>query len=71
MDDKRLFTPGPLTTSEGVKRAMLRDIGSRETEAGSGARFAGACWRSRRRGEAVTNAWMQGSGTFNRARFRA
>jgi 2-aminoethylphosphonate-pyruvate transaminase len=30
--DKRLFTPGPLTTSAGVKRAMLRDLGSRDAE---------------------------------------
>jgi len=27
---KLLFTPGPLTTHESVKRAMLRDLGSRE-----------------------------------------
>jgi 2-aminoethylphosphonate-pyruvate transaminase len=27
-----LFTPGPLTTSAGVKRAMLRDVGSRDRE---------------------------------------
>jgi 2-aminoethylphosphonate-pyruvate transaminase len=27
-----LFTPGPLTTSETVKRAMLRDLGSRDDE---------------------------------------
>lgn len=31
MADKRLFTPGPLTTSERVKRAMLRDLGSRDS----------------------------------------
>jgi 2-aminoethylphosphonate-pyruvate transaminase len=30
MADKRLFTPGPLTTSERVKKAMLRDLGSRD-----------------------------------------
>ena len=30
--DARLFTPGPLTTSESVKRAMLRDLGSRDDE---------------------------------------
>ncbi len=30
--DKLLFTPGPLTTSLTVKRAMLRDIGSRDFE---------------------------------------
>ena len=30
--DKALFTPGPLTTSRTVKQAMLRDLGSRDTE---------------------------------------
>ncbi|TFH24200.1 MAG: 2-aminoethylphosphonate--pyruvate transaminase [Myxococcales bacterium] len=30
--DKRLFTPGPLTTSPTVKAAMLRDLGSRDDE---------------------------------------
>jgi 2-aminoethylphosphonate-pyruvate transaminase len=30
--DKRLFTPGPLTTSRTVKEAMLRDLGSRDEE---------------------------------------
>ncbi|MGA7193579.1 MAG: 2-aminoethylphosphonate--pyruvate transaminase [Anaerolineales bacterium] len=30
--DKALFTPGPLTTSATVKQAMLRDLGSRDTE---------------------------------------
>ena len=29
--EKLLFTPGPLTTSEPVKQAMLRDLGSRDT----------------------------------------
>jgi 2-aminoethylphosphonate-pyruvate transaminase len=29
---KLLFTPGPLTTSESVKQAMLRDLGSRDAE---------------------------------------
>ena len=28
--DKILFTPGPLTTSQSVKHAMLRDLGSRD-----------------------------------------
>jgi len=28
--DKRLFTPGPLTTSASVKQAMLHDVGSRD-----------------------------------------
>jgi 2-aminoethylphosphonate-pyruvate transaminase len=30
--DKILFTPGPLTTSDTVKQAMLRDLGSRDFE---------------------------------------
>ena len=30
--DKPLFTPGPLTTSQTVKQAMLRDLGSRDIE---------------------------------------
>lgn len=30
--DKILFTPGPLTTSLSVKKAMLRDLGSRDFE---------------------------------------
>jgi 2-aminoethylphosphonate-pyruvate transaminase len=30
--DKVLFTPGPLTTSQTVKQAMLRDLGSRDGE---------------------------------------
>ncbi len=30
--DKTLFTPGPLTTSQTVKLAMLRDLGSRDFE---------------------------------------
>ncbi len=30
--DKILFTPGPLTTSNTVKQAMLRDLGSRDLE---------------------------------------
>lgn len=30
--DKALFTPGPLTTSQSVKQAMLRDLGSRDYE---------------------------------------
>ena len=30
--DKTLFTPGPLTTSLSVKQAMLRDLGSRDSE---------------------------------------
>lgn len=32
LSDKKLFTPGPLTTSPDVKKAMLRDLGSRDDE---------------------------------------
>ena len=30
--DKKLFTPGPLLVSRATKEAMLRDLGSRDTE---------------------------------------
>lgn len=30
--DKKLFTPGPLTTSYSVKQAMLKDLGSRDDQ---------------------------------------
>ena len=64
--DKLLFTPGPLTTSEAVKQAMLHDLGSRDDT------FIELIQRIRRRllhlggvddgtYEAVL---MQGSGTF-------
>lgn len=62
--DKALFTPGPLTTSRTVKQAMLRDLGSRDTE------FI-AIVRSIREelvklggGGDYTAVLMQGSGTF-------
>jgi 2-aminoethylphosphonate-pyruvate transaminase len=66
MSDKLLFTPGPLTTSDTVKQAMLHDLGSRD------AAFIELIRRIRRRllqiggvdngmYEAVL---MQGSGTF-------
>ena len=65
--EKTLFTPGPLTTSQTVKQAMLRDLGSRDVEFIEMVRcirqalldLAGV---SRETGhEAVL---MQGSGTF-------
>jgi 2-aminoethylphosphonate-pyruvate transaminase len=64
--DKLLFTPGPLTTSASVKQAMLRDLGSRDTE------FLEAVRKIRRRllelGSVADSAYeavlMQGSGTF-------
>ena len=30
--EKKLFTPGPLGVSKRTKQAMLRDLGSRDTE---------------------------------------
>ncbi len=67
MPDKLLFTPGPLSTSETVKRTMLHDLGSRDEafidavlEVRNGLlRLAGL---SQEKGyEAIL---MQGSGTF-------
>ncbi len=62
---KLLFTPGPLTTSDTVKQAMLRDLGSRDSE------FLEIVSRIRRRLLELGNAdgsyedvLMQGSGTF-------
>lgn len=64
--DKALFTPGPLTTSRTVKQALLRDLGSRDTE------FIGIVADIRLRLIALggmeedeyTTVLMQGSGTF-------
>jgi 2-aminoethylphosphonate-pyruvate transaminase len=64
--DKILFTPGPLTTSQTVKQAMLRDLGSRDIE------FIGLVKDIRHKlvelGQASLNEYttvlMQGSGTF-------
>lgn len=65
--DKPLFTPGPLTTSRTVKLAMLRDLGSRDTE------FIDTIKRVRSRllaaaglsqEEGYESVLMQGSGTF-------
>lgn len=64
--DKILFTPGPLTTSQTVKQAMLRDLGSRDIE------FIGLVKDIRHKlielGQAsldeYTTVLMQGSGTF-------
>jgi 2-aminoethylphosphonate-pyruvate transaminase len=65
-ETKILFTPGPLTTSAMVKRAMLRDLGSRDDE------FIERVRDIRRRLLAIghvaepeyTAVIMQGSGTF-------
>ncbi len=63
--DKALFTPGPLTTSVTTKQAMLRDLGSRDTE------FIHIVKEVRHRLVALGNGaeehtaiLMQGSGTF-------
>jgi 2-aminoethylphosphonate-pyruvate transaminase len=67
LTDKALFTPGPLTTSAAVKRAMLRDLGSRDQE------FTAVVAAVRRRllevaGVSAEGGYeavlMQGSGTF-------
>lgn len=64
--DKLLFTPGPLSTSETVKRAMLRDLGSRDSEfielvRGIRRDLLLLCGEGHDEYEAVP---MQGSGTF-------
>lgn len=64
--DHLLFTPGPLTTSQSVKQAMLRDLGSRDFG------FIHLVRAIRRRlvllGEVTEEVYtaipMQGSGTF-------
>ncbi len=64
--NKLLFTPGPLTTSETVKQAMLRDLGSRDAE------FLSLVRHIRHRllelGQVADGSYeavlMQGAGTF-------
>jgi 2-aminoethylphosphonate-pyruvate transaminase len=62
--DPWLLTPGPLTTSSGVKQAMLHDLGSRD------ARFIAINAKVRERllgiigGEGFVCVPVQGSGTF-------
>jgi 2-aminoethylphosphonate-pyruvate transaminase len=65
--DLPLFTPGPLTTSRTVKQAMLKDLGSRDSE------FIAIIARIRSEllaigGVSKADGWtcipMQGSGTF-------
>ncbi|MCA9443253.1 MAG: 2-aminoethylphosphonate--pyruvate transaminase [Candidatus Omnitrophica bacterium] len=65
--DKPLYTPGPLTTSRTVKQAMLRDLGSRDTEFISMVRsirekLLSVAGVERGAFEAVI---LQGSGTFS------
>ena len=67
MPDKLLFTPGPLTTSDSVKRTMLHDLGSRDEAfiaavRGVRQKLLALTGLSQEKGyEAVL---MQGSGTF-------
>lgn len=65
--DKILFTPGPLTTSLAVKQAMLRDLGSRDTEFIEIVRDIRSRLLRIAGGTADTHAavLMQGSGTFS------
>jgi 2-aminoethylphosphonate-pyruvate transaminase len=63
--DHLLFTPGPLTTSYAVKQAMLRDLGSRDSE------FLEITESIRKRilkiagvGNQYTTILLQGSGTY-------
>jgi 2-aminoethylphosphonate-pyruvate transaminase len=63
--DNALYTPGPLTTSRTVKQAMLRDLGSRDSD------FLLITQTIRKRlltlagvGEDFTAVLMQGSGSF-------
>jgi 2-aminoethylphosphonate-pyruvate transaminase len=65
MTDKLLFTPGPLTTSDGVKQAMLRDLGSRDAEFIAVVREIRARLLRLAGADAGYEAvLMQGSGTF-------
>ncbi|WP_425050425.1 2-aminoethylphosphonate--pyruvate transaminase [Psychromarinibacter sp. S121] len=64
-DTPLLLTPGPLTTTESVKRAMLRDWGSRDPE--FEALTAGVrqgLLRIANAGDDYTAVPLQGSGTF-------
>jgi len=65
--DKRLFTPGPQTTSMIVKQAMLRHLGSRDIEFISAVKeireiLLTLAKVSKERG--MKRFLMQGSGTF-------
>lgn len=66
-NDRLLFTPGPLTTSRTVKQAMLRDLGSRDSD--TVALLRSIRERVLELGEVSKEAGyeavlMQGSGTF-------
>jgi 2-aminoethylphosphonate-pyruvate transaminase len=65
-EQKLLFTPGPLNTSENVKRAMLRDLGSRDVEFIDIVRKIRHCLLELGQvsGGDYAAVLMQGSGTF-------
>lgn len=65
--DKILFTPGPLTTSQTVKQAMLRDLGSRDVafiEAVQQIRQTLLALAGVSKDKGYEAVLMQGSGTF-------
>ena len=63
--DKTLFTPGPLTTSRTVKRALLRDLGSRDSEFIEIVRgIRGGLLELGGAGDDYEAILVQGSGTF-------
>ncbi len=64
--DKALHTPGPLTTSRTVKLAMLRDLGSRDTDFIALVSFIRHCLLELGEvsGKGYEALIMQGSGTF-------
>jgi 2-aminoethylphosphonate-pyruvate transaminase len=66
-NDRKLFTPGPLTTSRTVKQAMLRDLGSRDiafVDAVRHVRQALLDVAGVSKDEGYEAVLMQGSGTF-------
>ena len=66
MTEKLLFTPGPLSTSTAVKDAMMRDLGSRDTEFIAAVREirSGLVSLAGPGGDDYEAVLMQGSGTF-------
>ncbi|MDF0594752.1 2-aminoethylphosphonate--pyruvate transaminase [Psychromarinibacter halotolerans] len=64
-DAPLLLTPGPLTTTDSVKRAMLRDWGSRDPEFEAlTAQVRAELLAIANAGDAYTAVPLQGSGTF-------
>lgn len=64
---KLLFTPGPLTTSDTVKQAMLNDVGSRDTEFINAVKYVRSellALAGVSKEEGYETTIIQGSGTF-------